>query len=140
MNDEYKKADVIHTFRECKSNMVGLSETRLRGSGIFEWNWSEGEVIRLVRYYRRLCMKREEMMKDECSEKLVDCKCVSMRLLEVKFKYKRFRMIVMVTYALCNEREGEVKDTFWREFERALEDVLILIYKFEVKIYIVSDR
>lgn len=68
-------------------------------------------------------MLRHFLMKGVWFEKIFDCKCVTARLIDVKFMCERLRMCVMVAFVPCNDREYEVKDSFWRELQRALKDV-----------------
>lgn len=44
------------------------------------------------------------LMQDKWCEKMVVCKCISLRLVVVKFKYEMFIMIVIISYAVCIKR------------------------------------
>ena len=54
---------------------------------------------------------------------MIDFKCVSSRILLIKFKFSRFKVCVVVVWYGPNERIGEERERFWNDMDRTMDRV-----------------
>ena len=53
---------------------------------------------------------------------MIDFKCVSSRIIWIKFKFSRIKLCVLVGYG-PNEGDGEDRDRIWNDVDRVLDKV-----------------
>lgn len=106
---------------EMENLILDICETKLIGSGSFEWSGVKVVISGLFDDKDGSVRCVALLMKNEQLEKMFEFKCNNTRLLVAKFKNERFS--VCKGYVPCNDREQEVKVIFKTNLKRAIEDM-----------------
>ena len=114
-----KKCMVVNVFKERKLDIMALSETKVKGSGLREW---EGQRV-IVSGVSERCRAREGvavMISGRMWGKVVDYKCLDSRIMWVKLKLDGEIVVVMSVYAPGMEKKEDERERFWARFSECI--------------------
>ena len=114
-----KKCMVVNVFKERKLDIMALSETKVKGSGLREW---EGQRV-IVSGVSERCRAREGvavMIAGRMWGKVVEYKCLDSRIMWVKLKLDGEIVVVVSVYVPGMEKKEDERERFWARFSECL--------------------
>jgi hypothetical protein len=112
----------MDVFRNGRFDLLALTETKLKGNGEGEWDGVKC-VYAGVEKNERAREGVAILMSDLWFRSMVKFECVSPRILLVKFKFKKVKVCVVVSYGPSENSEEEEYMTFWNELNDVLDTV-----------------
>ena len=111
-NMEEKKCMIVDMFKERKLDILSLSESKVKGEGVREW---EGERV-IVSGVPERCRAREGvavMIKGSLWGSVKEYKCINSRMLWVRIKVAGERIVFVCVYGPGMERSENEREAFW---------------------------
>ena len=110
----------MNVFRERKFEFLDLTGTKLKGNGEVSW-CGVNSIIAGIHEIERAREGVVILLNDVWHSAMVHFRCVSSRILSIKFKFSRFKVCVVVVGYGPNEGDGEERDRFWNDMDWTLE-------------------
>ena len=107
-----KKCMIVDLFKERKLDILALSETKVKGQGVQEW---EGERV-IVSGVAERCRAREGVaiiVSGRLWGSVIDYKCVSSRIVWVRMKVAGEKLIIVSVYGPGMEKSENERESFW---------------------------
>ena len=114
-----KKCMVVDVFKERKLDILALSETKVKGSGLREW---EGQRV-IVSGVNERCRAREGVaviLSGRMWGKVIEYKCLESRIMWVKLKLDGESVVVVSVYAPGMEKKEDERERFWERFSECV--------------------
>ena len=96
INGTVKREEVVDIFREKKVELLALTEKELKGNG--EVSWCGVGIITGVQEMERAREGVASLSNDVWHSTVVELRCVSFRILWIKFKFLKVKVCVVVGY------------------------------------------
>ena len=115
-----KKCMIVDIFKNRKMDILALSETKVKGSGLREW---EGQKV-IVSGVSERCRAKEGvgiMLSGQMWSRMLDYKCVSSRLMWVKLNLNGEKLNVVSVYAPGMEKKDCERERFWGNLNECIE-------------------
>ena len=126
-----KKCMIVDMFVERKLDVLALSETKVKGQGVQDW---EGHRV-IVSGVAERCRAREGVgliISGRLWGRVKDYKCVSSRIVWVKLNISGRKVVIVSVYGPGMERREDEREQFWESLSECLagfnenEQVLVL--------------
>lgn len=120
VNEDMKKVEVGMMFQERKLDILGVTETKLKGKKEVEF----GEFKGVVSGVNERVRAREGVgivMRKEVWEKVREWRQVSSRVMWVRVKFGGERWVFICAYAPVNGAREEERERFWNELNECWE-------------------
>ena len=118
-NMDEKKCMIVDMFKERKLDILALSESKVKGEGVREW---EGERV-IVSGVNERCRAREGvavMIKGSLWGSVKEYKCINSRMLWVRIKVAGERIVLVCVYGPGMERSENEREAFWEGLNECL--------------------
>ena len=132
VNEGWKRSSVIQVMRERKYDVLALSETKLKGNGLIEWDGMKG-VKAGVGERGRAREGVAVLMKEIMWQDMVEYKAVNSRIIWVKVRVSGSLWVFVAGYAPSGSCSEEKRDFWWKV------DEVLNGFGREVKVLLLGD-